>query len=151
MTFFDWKAQADDAEKRLRRHRRSRIILTQDMAESHLCGPGIRSWRRATETTESELTAMEVVRRTLAARPTLRGSDDVEQYERRIAEWSQWWCDELDAWITKLKRETRKRWLLGLIGLDRSPATESRTRTGPRVGLPGLPRHQRTQAAPRSQ
>ena len=151
MTFFDWEAQADHEEKRLRRHRRSSILLTQHEADAGgLCGTGILSWRKATETTESELPAMEVVRRTLAARPTLRGSTDVIQYERRLAEWCQW-CSELVDFIVRAHK--KRRWWRRMMEEhgERSPATESRPRTGPRAGLPGLPRHQRTQAAPRSQ
>ena len=149
MSRYDWKAHADHVERLLRRHRHSRILLTQGMAENaKLCGSGILAWRKATDTPESELTVKEVVRRTLAARPGQR--DDPIQGERRLAEWSLW-CNFLDTWITQLKRETRKRWLLGMIGLDRSPATVRSPRTGPRAGLPGLPRHQRTPPTPGSQ
>ena len=37
----------------------------------------------------------------------------VVQYERKIAEWSPVVQLYLTYWITKLKRERRKRWLLG--------------------------------------
>ena len=154
MTIFDWKSQADYEENRLLRYRRCDILVDcHDARRAGLCGEGILSWRKATGTKDTaRMPAMDVVRRTLDARPDLDDYDgDYIQFERAIAEWCLW-CKGIAILIADLKRE--RRWWRKLFrgkGSDRSPATESRPRTGPRAGLPGLPRHQRTRSAPRSQ
>ena len=153
---FDWHGYADSwEEQRLRRHRRCDILVDHAAAKrARLCGTGILSWRKATGTKETaRLPAMDVVRRTIEARPSPNDYDDYIQFERAIAEWCQW-CMAVDSLILHLKRERRRQWWRNLFrgqGSDGSPATVRRTRTGPRAGLPGLPRHQRTQATPRSQ
>ena len=137
---YDWEERADLMERLLLICRNSPVLLNQDMAEdAGLCGPGILSWRKATKTTDLELPAMEVIRRTLAARPRPNGDDDHIQYERKIAEWSlsSWY---LHQWIIELdiERLRRRSWLYRLFN-RRPKAKQPPVKPGPagQYGEPG--------------